>query len=366
MNKTFFLDKNDLTEILKKLGYWDGTYGISPKFYTKFIEDSILCVKGIDVDYFKKHLPLKHNYSIQNVSQDCKEFINLFSDKIPLPEAFTVLKLKQSYYGSTHEKKIQKEIISLLENKIGQKNLYDLLENYFVKYTSLDNSFLFSYWFEVSKNNKSWVNESRAEKFINHYLSCEPTNTVTRNFNLKLLLFINQFKDNSQQISNYIEKHQGDSVFIKGVKKITSKVKHLTWNEVETPLVNSKRIVGTLSLNSEFFIKEYNMTRGDSDKFIQQSLSFLYQNLKNLSLGYTSFELIINATDIEDYKNKEKIILEKFEQIKIIAPYWLKEKNNNDLSFINNYFEKINTHKELSEEILNKNNNNSNIKKIKI
>jgi hypothetical protein len=366
MNEKNFLDKNDLIEILKKFGYWEATYGTSPKFYTKFIEETILHVKSIDVEYFKKNLPSKNNHFTYNVHQDCQKFIDIFSNKIPLPETFTILKLNQNYYGSTHEKKRLKELISFLENKIGPKGLHDLLENYFEHYTSLDNSFLFSYWFETLKNNKSWINESIAEKFINQYLSREPTNTVTRNFNLKLLLFINQFKDNSKQISNYIEKHQGDSVFIKGVKKATPKVKNLSWNETETPLLNSKKIVGTLGLNSEFFIKEYNMTRGDSEKFIQESLSFLYQKFKELSLGYTSFEVIIYANNIDDYKNKEQIVLEKFEQIKILAPYWLKEKHNNCLTFFNNYFEKINIHKELSEEILNKKDNNLKAKKIKI
>lgn len=367
MHKSIYLDKNDLIEILKICGFWNATHGTSPKFYTEFIKDSIRYVKGIDINYFKANLPSNSVFSVGKVHQDCKDFIELFHNQIPLPEAFTIFKLTRSYSSSVHEKKKYKELISFIENKIGKKNFYHLLENYFEKYTSSENSLLFSHWFELSKDYPSLVDNIKADKFISEYIKDEPYNTITRNFNLKLLLFINNFKDNTQEISKYIEKHQGDSVFLKGVPKLTSKIKNLSWDEVDTPLISSKKIVGTLSMNSEFFIKEYKMTRGDADKFIQESLSFIYNKFNNLSLTYTSNELIINASSIDDYKYKEEQALEKINQVKILAPYWIKDKKrDNFLAFFQNYFEKINIHKELSEEILPGNNIKVKLKRNKI
>jgi hypothetical protein len=367
MNKTIYLDKNDLLEILKICGFWESKSGTIPKFYTRFIEDSIKYVKGIDINYFKNNLPSKNIYTTGTIHQDCKDFIEIFDNKIPLPEAFTIIKLKRDYSGAAHEKRIYKELIAFIENKIGQKDFYYLLENYFSHYTPSDNSLLFSYWFELSKSNQSWVDSNKANKFISRHLQYEPNNTITRNFNLKLLLFVNQFKDNVEEISTYIEKHQGDSVFLKGVPKLTSKIKNLSWNEVDTPLISSKKIVGTISMNSEFFIKEYRMTRGDADKFIQESLAFIYNKFNNLSLTYTSNELIINAQSIDDYKYKEEQALEKINQVKILAPYWIKDKKrDNFLAFFQNYFEKINIHKELSEEISPENHSKTKVKKSKI
>lgn len=370
MNKKFFLDKNTLIEIFKISGQWNATYSSSPKFYNIFIKDSIQYVNGIDTEYFKKNQPI-NLLPKGSLHQDCKEFVELFHNKIPLLEAFTIFKLLGVYYASNHEKKNYKKLVLFLENKIGKSNLYTLLENYFNHYGSSENSFLFSYWFELSKNNLSFIKNNNLNKFIKDYLnSITPHNTLTRNFHLKLLLFLNNFQDNRKDISLYIETHQGDSVFIKGVPKLISKIKDLTWKEVETPLFHSKKIIGTVSINSDFFIKEFKMNRGESDKFIQESLAFIYYDSKDDSVQCTSNELIIHAKSLDEYKNKEEKILKKISEIKSLAPYWIVEKNKDNkddsLIFFKNYFTKINFHKELKAEVLNKNTNQNKTKRIKI
>jgi len=368
MNKSVFLSQDDLISIFKVLNYWDCRSFTSPSFYNIFLNDTIQYITEIDTKIYQNNLNFSSNkVSYNSIQNDAKKFVEIFADKIQLPETFTIFKITSNSCSSTYQKKIYKEFMSFLENKIGKEAMCSLCESYILTYGAKSNSVIFSYWFEQIKTKKLFSNFSIVEKIINDFLKVEPNNTVTRNYNLKLLIFINKYKDNSDVISNYVEKHQGDGVFIKGVDKLLSKVKNINWNKVDTPIFNSKSIVGTINFNSEYFIKEYGMTRSEADKFLQLSLSFLYAKLKDFSLNYTSTDLMINAKDVNNYSYKEKEVLDLFDKIKILGPYWKNIKNKHSgIEFFHNHFEKINTHRELIKEIDSASSHKIKEKKIKL
>jgi hypothetical protein len=355
MNESITLTKEDLTEILKITGYWNGMYGTSPKFYHSFLKGSIAYVPNVDKEYYRKILSMTSTHASGTVGSDCIEFVSLFDNKVSLPEAFTIFRLGKNYYGRKEDKATYKELISYISNKVGEKKLYGMFENFLFHYGSSANSFILSQWYELSKINPSFVDVDKAEKIIEKHLLTKAHNTSDKNLGLKLLVFLNNFKDNKEAISSYIETNQDDALFLKGIQKILGKIKNITWQEEETPVVKSKTIVGTITINPESMIKKYGLTRGESEKFFSNGLLFLATKFKELSLNSTSNELHIYATDVDDYKKKEDQTYDKINQLTLLAPHWkvLKDKKDSQ-TFFENYFETVKMHKDLTDE-LNKN-----------
>lgn len=365
MNNSITLNKEELTELMKLGLFWDATYGTNPKFYSKFLSETIKNIPEIDTSYFKEALQLSNN-NFGNVSADAKKFVNAFDEKIPLPEAFTIFKLFGTFYGSSKERTSFKEIILFLSKKVEDKQIHSMMESYLLKYNN-DNSVILTGWFELLEKNPSWINIDNAETIISQNLKDHSINTQTRRFNLKMLCFLNQFLNKKDVISSYIESNQHDAVFLKSADKITGKVKDLSWNQKEISIIKSKKILGTITLDSDSLVQKYGMNRGESEKFISAGLSFICQRFKEHSFSYTSSELLINASDIDEYKYREEQAIDKINKILLLAPLWKTPKDrNDDYIFFNNYYEKTLLNNSLNQELIRNEPNKTLGKKSKI
>lgn len=367
MSKSVLLNKQQLEKILQLSGYdtinnKGGTY---PSFYSSFVQNSSKLLKGTPQDVFTDILSTKEIKGSGNNMQDIQNFLSFFDGKFSIPETFTILLMPSNLSYKNHTAH-HKSLLNFLSTLIDEQQIFTMIDSYLSNFND-SNTFLVNTWLDIAKDNLHIVNIKNLEKISTSLITKSHYGTEYKRTNLKVLVFLNNFKDNVADISKYIEDNQQDALFLNAAKKITNKINGLQWKDEDIPSTISKNIVGQIEINTEFFIKKFGFTRSQSEKFINQSLNFICSKFKEFSYYSTGTTFTITAKSVDDYKDKEDFFNQTFEKIKLLAPYW-NNKNNKEANYelFENYLDKAKIFEELNDTLSKNGNTPAKTKKSKI
>lgn len=340
MKKSYTLKSEDFKQLFEDYHLLNNLSSQWPAFSDQFF-----------IAYHEQY-PDKKNFLVEitssinyaHTSLICEKIIQNFSNKVNVPEDWSILLLFKNHVGNLGNS-MQQKILDFFESKVGKEGLLEMTQNALFHFN--EPGARVNRWFELAQSYPHLIDKEKTNKIINQHISLHAnynSSTTDKVRAVKFLSFLNNIEDQSQNIVNFLQIHQKDALFIKRAQNILQKEKiNLPqWNQNQIPISDKKEIKCTIPLNPEHFIQNHGFSRKSAETYIDQFISFMGKSGGHFRPSIQEERsLIISTSNLEDYIKSQEIADKAIDNLSKLAPYWNKLSKEQSLSFFENFLNKV-------------------------